>query len=332
MNVGVIGAGWAAAEHCKTLARSEGTVIVAVSDLDLDRAQRLAQDHGARAYETSADLIETEHLDAVVVATPPGSHRDPMLQAIDAGLAVFVEKPIARTLEDARAITAAADRGGIVCAIGYQWRAVAALDVLDAELAGQDLRFLQSEGVGITQARRWFADEGQSGRLIAERGSHHLDLQRRVGGEVVSVQALGSSTELAELAEVDELGPASSIETSVSLTLRFASGALGAVHVVWVPEGYPSRHRLTVLGTSSKYELDLDPDFSLRGDSGVMSEPETMSEHPFAAGLLRFLDAVRNGDPTAVFSTPGDAAKTLAVVVACECALATGATVQVESV
>lgn len=329
MNVGIIGAGWAAGEHCKTLARAPGTTVVAVADPDVDRAQALALEHDARAYRAGAEMIAAEALDVVVVASPPGSHRESAVDAIEAGLGVFIEKPLARTIEDANAIAAAALRGGTVCAVGYQWRAVAALDLLTEELSRQELRLLSSEGIGITQARHWFLDAGQSGRLISERGSHHIDLQRRVGGEVAAVQAMASRVGMRDLRHEAALEDGTRFETGVTLTLTFESGALGSVQILWVPEGYPSRHRLTVHGTDSSYELDLDPRFSLRELGGERTF-QTTPEDPFAAGLLRFLDAVERRDPSGVFCTPDDAAGTVAVISACERALASGQTVAVE--
>ena len=328
VRIGIVGAGWVAAEHCKTLARLDGITIAAVADPDTTRSVDLAGRYGATAHSAANEMIAGEVLDAVVVATPPGAHRAPVIEAIESGLAVFLEKPIARSMDDARAIVAAATSAQSVCAVGYQWRAIPALEPLSAALRCEDVRQLVSEGIGITQARNWFLDEAMSGRLIAERGSHHIDLQRRVGGEIVAAQAAGSALGLRDLDPL--VGEASRTETSVLLTLHFASGALGAVHVLWVPEGYPSRHRLTVFGSRSTYQLELDPTFSLRRDSDEPLLPDPMAEHPFATGLVRFVDAVRRNDREYVVCSLLEATKTLAVVVACERALTTGETVPVE--
>ncbi len=330
MRIGIVGAGWAASEHCTTLARLDGVTIAAVADPDVTRARDLAVRYGANHYVTVGELIAAGSLDAVVVATPPGAHREATVEAIEAGVAVFLEKPISRSLEDALAIVEAAASNEAVCAIGYQWRAVAAVDPLADALAEEGVRHLMSEGIGMTQARSWFRDTTLSGRLVAERGSHHIDLQRRIGGEIVAVQAAGSSLGFAELSP--PVGEGALVETGVSLTLHFESGALGAVHVLWVPETYPSRHRLTAFSSTSMYELDLDPAFSLRRGSDDVFHPDPAAETPFAAGLIRFIDAVRQQNPGGVVCSPLEAARTLAVVIACEQALATGETVHLESI
>lgn len=330
VRIGIVGAGWAAAEHSKTLARLEGVAIVAVADPDAARSADLATLYGATPHSTAAAMISAEELDAVVVASPPGAHRAAAVTAIDAGLAVFLEKPISRSVVDAEAITVAACSARAVCAVGYQWRAIQALAPLSDALRHEGVRHLVSEGIGITQARSWFLDDALSGRLIAERASHHIDLQRRVGGEIVAVQAAGNSIGLSDLDSA--LGSDPVPESGVQLTLHFASGTLGAVHVLWVSEAYPSRHRLTVFGTASTYELELDPAFSLRHNGGPPLLPDPTAEHPFAAGLVRFVDAARRNDPEAVVCSPLEAARTLAVVVACEQALASGETVLVDAI
>lgn len=330
MRIGIVGAGWAAAEHCKTLARLDGVEIAAVADPDLARSTELAARYGCAPYATAAELIEAGELDAVLVATPPGAHREAAVAACEAGLAVFLEKPISRSLEDAEAIVMAATAARSVCAVGYQWRAIRALEHLAAALRKDRVRHLVSEGIGITQARSWFLDDALSGGLISERASHHIDLQRHVGGEIVAVQAAASTIEDHELGS--PLGQEQATRSGVLLLLHFASGALGAVHVLWVPEDYPSWHRLSVFGAASVYELELDPAFALRRREGMPLLPAREDAHPFAAGLERFVEAARRSDPGSVACSPLEAARTLAVVVACEAALASGVTAPVPGI
>ena len=121
LRIGVIGAGWIATDHIFVL-RKLGHEVVAVCDIDADRAAEVAPE-GARTYTAWEDLLSDETLDAVWVSTPPLHHRAPAVAAMEHGLPVYLEKPIARTLDDARAIVETADRTGAVCAIGYQWHA-----------------------------------------------------------------------------------------------------------------------------------------------------------------------------------------------------------------
>src|SRR5919204_845896 len=112
MRVGVIGAGWIAEEHVAILARLDGVELAAVCDVDEARARALAGE--AAVYADWRELLDRERPDAVFVCTPPLVHREVTVDALGRGIHVYLEKPIARGLEDARAIVAAADASDAV--------------------------------------------------------------------------------------------------------------------------------------------------------------------------------------------------------------------------
>src|SRR5690348_3644827 len=200
MAVGIVGAGWIAESHYRILGSLAGADVVAVCDVDRERAEALASGTGARVYVDWHDLLDREDLAALVICTPPLTHRELAIAALDRGLPIYLEKPIARTLEDAAAIVAAAERTGTVCAIGYQWHALDLLDDVHQLLEGQQIGLLVGTSVGPTQSRPWFLDRRAGGGNLLERGSHHLDLARVIGGEVVSVQAAAGRVRLARSA------------------------------------------------------------------------------------------------------------------------------------
>ena len=133
MAVGIIGAGWMAQEHRRVLGTIDGVNLAAVCDTDRGRAEDLARGTEARVYLDWRELLDREDLAALIVCIPPLAHRDPAVAALDRGLPVYLEKPIARTLDDAAAIVEAAGRTGTVCAVGYQWHA---LDLIDDRAPG----------------------------------------------------------------------------------------------------------------------------------------------------------------------------------------------------
>lgn len=317
LRIGVIGAGWIATDHVFVL-RKLGHEVVAVCDIDTERAAKVAPE-GARVYEAWEDLLASETLDAVWVATPPLLHRDPAVAALERGLPVYLEKPIARTLDDARAIVDAAETTGVVCAIGYQWHATEALDQLRAALGEQRIAYLWGVSVGPTAPRPWFVERAGGGGNLLERGSHQLDLQRAVAGEVESVQVAATNVLLAQ----SEIEPGD-IEDAATMTLRFAGGALGTVLLAWTRQGQPGAYSLDVLAPEATLRIKLDPAFSLTGQVGDRRIKETMTVHPFERSVARFLDAVAAEAPEAVFCTPRDAIGTLATALACERSLLEG--------
>jgi myo-inositol 2-dehydrogenase/D-chiro-inositol 1-dehydrogenase len=325
VRVGVIGAGWIAEQHLATLRGLDDVELVAVGDLDEARARELAD--GVPVYDDWRELIEIEEPDAVFVCTPPLLHREMAIEALERGVHVYLEKPIARGLDDARAIVDAAARSDAVCAVGYQWRAVEVLDDLRQALDGQELGLLIGIGTGPTKSRPWFLRRAEGGGNLLERASHSIDLERAIAGEVVAVQATAGAIPLAQSA-----GDRGDIEDAATIGLRFANGAVGSTSIAWTREGLPGRYSLDVLGSESSIHLELDPDFTLSGVSRGREIDAATKQHPIERSVVRFLDAARDGDGTRVFCTPADAAGTLAVVIACEEALASGGTVSVPAV
>jgi myo-inositol 2-dehydrogenase / D-chiro-inositol 1-dehydrogenase len=136
LRFGLVGAGWAAAQHATSLAAIGGAQVVGVTDLDTARAHELAAASAAPVYESWEQLVEGAQPDALVIATPPGARRDVTVAALEAGIGAFLEKPVTRSLDDALSIVRAQQLSGSVCAVGYQWRAATAVDALRDAVAG----------------------------------------------------------------------------------------------------------------------------------------------------------------------------------------------------
>jgi predicted dehydrogenase len=322
VRIGIIGAGWIAEQHVTTLQRLDGVEVVAVCDLDQGRAAQLAGK--GNAYTDWRQLLSREKPDAVFVCTPPMSHREVAVAALEQGLHVYLEKPIARGLEDARAIVEAAARSRGVCAIGYQWRGVEVLDDLRQAISGQEVGLLVAVSTGPTRSRSWFLDKAQGGGNLLERASHSIDLERAIGGEVVAVQAAPSRVLLAQSPQ-----RRGDIDDAAAMVLHFGNGGLGVVQVAWTKDGLPGTYSLDLHASDASLHLQLDPDFALQGKTDGRTVEATSRQHPAERTLRRFIEAARDGKQDRVFCTPVDAAGTLAVTVACEDALASGATVPV---
>ncbi|MGH3075553.1 MAG: Gfo/Idh/MocA family protein, partial [Gaiellales bacterium] len=225
-------------------------------------------------------------------------------------------------LADADAIVVAADASPAVCAVGYQWHASELLEEAREALDGQRIAMLVGRNFGPVAGRPWFMDQAQGGGQILERGSHHIDLQRALAGEVASVEALAGTVGLAQ----PEPG---SVADAIVLILHFAGGAVGTIHSAWSRNGQPELYATDILATDATINLEFGPEAFRVG--GVAGGQALTSEHadPMGRSISRFLDAVRVGDRDAVFCTPADARRTLAVALACERSLEQGTRVEV---
>jgi len=253
LRAGIIGGGWIARVHVPAIDAAAGIELVAAADIDLDRANAIAEPRGAHAYARWEEMLERERLDVLWVCTPPLHHRDPAVAALAAGIHVYLEKPIARTMDDAEAIVRAAREGPGICVVGYQWHASELLDEVREALAGQAVGMLLGRNYGPVAGRPWFMDQAQGGGQILERGSHHIDFQRAIAGEIESVQVAVGTVRLAAPREE------SSIDDAISLLFHFESGALGSVHSVWSRDGQPELYATDVLASEATISLELGP-------------------------------------------------------------------------
>jgi myo-inositol 2-dehydrogenase/D-chiro-inositol 1-dehydrogenase len=320
LRAGIIGAGWIGRRHAETLAGRDDVAVSAVCDLDLRRAREVAAGCGGEAFSDWHEMLNQVSLDAVWVCTPPRAHAEPAVACLERGLALYLEKPITRSPAEAGPIVAAAARAQVVCAVGYQWRAVDVIEDLRRALAGRTVGCLVGQSIGGTQSRSWFLDRAAGGGNLLERGSHHIDLARVLAGEVVAVQAAASTVPLAP-------GRGGDIDDAVTIVLHFATGGTGTIVVAWTSDDLPGSYWTQVITENAALRLDLDPDFRLSGVSGGAPIAAASRSQPFGRSVDRFVAAARAGDPDLVFCTPADAAETLAVAAAAEAALNSGQTV-----
>src|SRR5690349_982736 len=139
---GVIGAGVFGGYHARQYAQADGAVLSGVFDTHPDRAARVALPLGGRAFHELDAFLEA--VDVVTVASPATAHAGHALAALAAGKPVYVEKPIAVSLADARNIRQAAAEKGLVVACGHQervvFRAMGLLDIPEQPLRLEALR------------------------------------------------------------------------------------------------------------------------------------------------------------------------------------------------
>jgi myo-inositol 2-dehydrogenase/D-chiro-inositol 1-dehydrogenase len=315
VRIGLIGAGAVARRHVGVLSALDGVELTAVCDSDPARAESIAA--GAVVYGSWQQLLE-HPLEAVFVCTPPAAHAEPAIAAIRRGLAVYVEKPLARAAEDGEAIVAAWRESGGVCAVGYQWRSLALLGRVRDGLAGAAPGMLISRSVGPTEPGRaasWFGDPAASGGILFELGSHDIDLQQALAGPAASVQGLSGRG----------LGAGGgALDDAVAVLVRYIAGGLGVISVAWTEQQEPPIYELDVLAPEVALHLALDPEFRLAGRAHGETVDEEEGADPRTTAVTGFLDAARRGDPAAVACTPEDALGTLRVALAAEQAIASG--------
>ena len=197
--VGIIGCGGIAnGKHMPSLKTVPGVEMVAFCDIVGEKAEKAAQEYGAAGAKTYTDyteLINAGGLDAVHVCTPNSSHHEIAIAALESGLNVMCEKPMAKTADGARAMVAAAKKSGKLLTIGYQSRYRADSQALKQRIdAGElgEIYMAKAHAVRRRAVPTWgvFLDEEkQGGGPLIDIGTHALDLTLWLMGnyEVASV-------------------------------------------------------------------------------------------------------------------------------------------------
>ena len=122
--IGVIGAGRMGEYHTRLIYENPLSEFVCISDIDFDRAKSVAGRYKGKSYEDYQDMIEKEgsKLDGILVLTPEHLHLGPVERAAECGLDIFIEKPIAHTLDDADKIINITNKNDVRLMIGYNMR------------------------------------------------------------------------------------------------------------------------------------------------------------------------------------------------------------------
>ena len=182
LKFGLIGSGsLGGSVHLPNLGRLPGLEVTAIADPNAalrDRALRAARQ--ARTYPSGEALLEREFLDAVVIAAPPSTHAMLAGKALEQGVSVYLEKPLALDLANGQRLAEAAQVGGTRLMMGFNFRFSTVFEELRGKLrqreAGEVLlaRSVFSIGPRGGEAMNWrFKSDGD---VLWELGSHHFDL------------------------------------------------------------------------------------------------------------------------------------------------------------
>lgn len=181
--VGVIGVGALGQHHARHLALLGEVRLVGVYDLDGGRAARVARECGTRAFADLDQLLGA--VEAVTVAVPTPVHAEVGIRALERGVPVLMEKPLAATVDEADALIAAAGAGGLQLQVGHIERYNRALRAAEPYLDGP--RYIESQRLAPFQPR------GTDVAVVLDLMIHDLDLVLHLtgGAEATEVRASG---------------------------------------------------------------------------------------------------------------------------------------------
>ena len=313
--VGVIGAGSIAQSHLAAYSANEGVELIAVADMNLERAQAVAQKHGARrAYADPHELLADPEIDGVSICTWNNSHASWAIAAVEAGKHVLVEKPIARTLAEAEELQRVVEAGDSVMQVGFVRRHSPNCQVLksfiDADELGEIYYAKASCLRRVGNPGGWFADkEISGGGPLLDIGIHVLDLCWYLMGSptVVSVSgntyeklgSRGNVTTMPRYKAADYDPDRNSVEDLANAVIRFENGASLLLDCSYSLHATKDSIDVSVYG--EKGGAELEPALHIATemhDSVVNIEPQIASRTfefgvGFANEIQNFVDAAQ---------------------------------------
>ena len=221
VRVGIIGFGHIGRTHLEALNALPDATVVAVS-----RREPLSQDLGIAWHADYRELVQRDDIDLVAICTPSGHHAEQALAALDAGKGVVIEKPLALTLDDGERVVRTARDRNLFLSVISQRRTEDAVQSLYRALSegrlGQpvlgEALVRWSRDQRYYDSADWRGTRAMDGGVLMNQAIHAIDLLCWLMGPVESVA--GATATLVRRIEAED---------TASASLRFASGALGAI-------------------------------------------------------------------------------------------------------
>jgi UDP-N-acetyl-2-amino-2-deoxyglucuronate dehydrogenase len=257
VKIALAGAGVIGTHHGLVISELADRVeLVAVVDVHLERAERLAAERGGKAFTSLTEALAAVPIDIVVVCTPTGRHGELAIEALEAGKHVIIEKPAETTLTKTDKIIEAQHKAGTLVAVISQHRFDESTEIALEAIARGELGRLTT---GIASIDWWrgqsYYDSGDwrgtweldGGGALMNQGVHTVDLLVAAMGRPVEVFAYAATLAHQRI----------EVEDAVVAVIRFESGALGVLHATTA--AYPGLSaRLQVHGDRGSIVIDND--------------------------------------------------------------------------
>lgn len=305
VKIGFVGTGNIANSHMRSLAEIPEAEMVAFCDVVEEKALTAATTYEGKAYTKYEDMYDNEALDAVYICVPPFAHQMQELAAIERGLPIFVEKPVATRMELARTIESAIQDKNLISAVGYHWRYMDTTERAIAQLGEEPVGFALGAWMGGMPGVSWWRVLAESGGQIVEQTTHIFDLARHLLGEVESVHAFARTGLIEDVENYD-------VHDASITNLRFKNGTVASITSA------------CMLSAGGHVGLDLyQQDQVLRLvhraltiENAAGSETIELANNPTQAEDRTFLQAVQSGDAAAIRCDYAEAVKTLELTLA----------------
>lgn len=269
--IGIIGCGKIAqVRHIPEYLENPNAEIRGYFDLNLQRAQELAEKFGGKAFASVEELLADPSIDAVSICVANFAHAEMTIKALEAGKHVLCEKPMAVTLAECEAMVAAAKKAGKHLMIGHNQRLakahMVAKKMIEEGAIGRILTFRTTFGHGGPETWSidpgksvWFFDKKRAAMgAMADLGIHKTDLIQFLTGQKV----VRTTARLTTLDKRDAGGNLIGVDDNAFCIYELSGGAYGTMTASWTY--YAAEDNSTILyGTKGTMRIYDDPAHSI---------------------------------------------------------------------
>src|SRR6476620_5815262 len=289
MKVACIGMGWWSDVLADAIKRSGKLAIAGCHTRSVEKRDKFAAKYGCRAYPSYEAVLADRTIEGIVNTTPNAAHLETTRAAAEAGKHVFLDKPIANTVADARALTEACRRAKVVLALGYQRRRESHFRWIKQRI-GEFGKLVNAEAnisrdrLGQIDLNSWrYTADGMPGGVMLQIGIHYTDVLEYLLGPVKAVS--GQFTRLVLPGDNPDVA---------SLVLEHENGALSTLNASYASAS--EYYLMNIYGKEATAYYDMFEGLRMlkRGEKKPVkvsfADKDTIAEE-----LEEFADAVRGG-------------------------------------
>src|SRR4051812_41767511 len=287
MKVACLGMGWWADVLADAIKRSGKLTIASCYTRSEEKRQKFASKYGCRAAQSYEEILNDRSIEAIVNTTPNSVHLETTVAAAKAGKHVFLDKPIANTIEDARGLTRACRKAKVVLALGYQRRRESHFRWIKQHI-GEFGKMVNAESnisrdrLGKIDLNSWrYTAEGMPGGVMLQIGIHYTDVLEYLLGPVKAVT--GQSVRLVLPGDNPDVA---------SLILEHDGGALSTLNASYASAS--EYYLMNIYGKEASAYYDMHGGLRVLRRGGTKADPVPCAQNDtIVEELDEFARAVR---------------------------------------
>jgi predicted dehydrogenase len=322
--IGFIGAGGVANAHADALAEIDQAEIVAVTDPQAERAEKMAEKTGATVFDSPESLAADAGVDVLFIFVPPNAHGSPEQAALKHKIPFFIEKPVGLDPGQMSEFVKEVERLKLLTSVGYMNRYRKGVQ-RTRELLAQEPPIMAYGGWwggSPTADNWWWTDRAKSGGQFHEQVTHTTDLARCFFGEAAEVYAAAANGFNVKPEGYD-------MDDAATVAIRFHNG--GVVNLMSSASSNAGGDIFLNVHSLNRNFHFTGWEHSVTIKTKDEEEPEEIAgeDNIFAVEDIAFFEAVRENDPTKILCTYPDGVKSALISIAANKSVQTGKPVEV---